>query len=817
MSVLSRLSWSPLLAQTGIATDLRVVIPARILAVLLGIAAAFLAAGGVWLISLGGSWYYGLIGLAYLAAAVQLWRLRQSGVWLIVLLAALTLAWALIEVGFHFWPLFPRLLAPAALSGLSLLLAPFLAPGSARPLRFGAFAGAAISLALAAGLFGFAFRKHEVITPADGGASFRTTPAAARPGDWSHYGREPNGGRFAPIDQITRDNVGSLKVAWTFRTGDLGRGEEQNVPLQVGDTLYTCTRNNRIAALDADTGAVKWRFDPQAHSPVWQRCRGLGYHDADAAVAGGVQRAVFSPRLPDAPLAPCRRRIIQTTIDARLIALDAATGAPCAGFGRNGQVDLSLGMGPVKPGFYFQTSAPTVVRNLVIIGGWVRDNQERGEPSGVVRAFDVTTGALVWAWDLGNPAVTREPPAGGTYTRGTPNMWSTPSFDAKLGLLYVPLGNATPDYYGAGRSALSEKYASSVVALDIATGRERWHFQTVHHDLWDYDVGSQPALIDVPDGKGGITPALLQTTKRGQLFLLNRATGASLTPIEERPVPRTGQAPGEWLSPTQPYPVGIPSVGTERLTERRMWGMTLFDQMLCRIAYRRHDYQGDFTPPSLRGSIEQPGNYGGFNWGSVAVDPTNTYAFMTDIRMPVTVRLMPLAEIQKIIARTKGVGNRHGPARQLGTPYGVVVLPMLSALGVPCVQPPFGTMTALNVRTRQIAWQTPIGTPQDTGPLGIRTGLQMPVGMPTISGPMATGSGLVFFAGTQDFYLRAMDAATGREVWRSRLPVGSSSTPMTYVSPRTGRQYVVISAGGASGSPVRGDHVIAYALPGTSR
>lgn len=776
----------------------------RIVAALQMVLAVIFLIGGGWLLTLGGSPYYALAGGAYGVSAVWLWQGRWRGVFLQTLVLVLTLGWSLAEVGFDFWPLVPRLVLPGILSASVLLMAWSLAPKTRTLGWIGGGIGAVVVAALFSILAG-AFVPHGLVTAPDLKASYQTAPGDNRPADWGAYGRTGEGRRFAPFDQINRDNVGGLKVAWTFRTGDIGKGEDQNVPLQIGERIYSCSRNNIVSALDADTGKLLWRHDPKAKSPVWQRCRGLGYYDSD--------KATGAPQPTPVSVMPCRRRIIEPTVDARLIALDAETGARCADFGQDGAVDLRVGMGPVKPGFYFMTSAPTIVRNLIIIGGWVRDNQEIGEPSGVIRAFDVVTGNLVWAWDLGDPSITRLPPPGRTYTRGTPNMWSTPSFDDQRGLLYLPLGNATPDYYGAKRPALAEQYSSSIVALDIATGRERWRFQTVHHDLWDYDVAAQPALVDLPDGRGGLRPALLQTTKRGQLFLLDRVTGAPIAPVVEKPVPQTGGAPGDWLAKTQPYSVGMPAIGAERLTEAKMWGASAIDQLWCRIEFRRMRYDGDFTPPGLTRSLEQPGNYGGFNWGSVSIDPVNGYAFMTDIRLPSSVQLMPPDKIREVIAHTKGVANRHGPAMQRGLPYGVVVLPMLSPLGAPCVRPPFGTLTAVDLKTRRIAWQTPVGTVRDTGLLGLRTGLNMPIGMPTIGGSMATASGLVFFAGTQDFYLRAFDARSGRELWKGRLPVGSSSTPMTYVSPKTGRQYVLISAGGASGSTSRGDYVVAYALP----
>ena len=776
--------------------------PARAARVALRVGAVFLAAlglylavGGAWLIGLGGSPYYLAAGTAYLGAAVLLWRYRFIGAWIVAGVFITTVFWAVAEVGFAFWPVFPRLMVPAVVAGIVSLVSAW---AFGRRDRSRHAISGTVAMLTAAGLFGGAFVMHGVVSP-EPGAPFHLTLQSNAPSDWTAYGRDTAGTRFAPFDQINRNNVANLKVAWTFHTGDRGPGVDSNTPLQVGTMIYSCSPNDHVTAADADSGQVRWQYSSGASSPVWQRCRGLGYYDT------GLKSGA------------CAQRIYNTTIDARLIALDAQTGRTCEDFGQKGSVDLMTGQPAAKPGFYMQTSAPTVARGRIIVGGWVEDNQGRGEPSGVIRAYDARTGALDWAWDLGNPATTKLPPAGQTYTVGTPNMWTTAAYDDKLGLVYLPLGNETPDYFGMGRHPESYKYASSLVALDVETGRERWHFQTVHHDIWDYDLPSQPALIDLPDGKGSTVPAVLQETKRGQLFLLNRATGRPVSPVVERPTPQTGQVPEERLSPTQPYSVGLPVLSDAHLDETKAWGMTMLDELACRISFKQLRYAGDFTPTGLKRSLEQPGAAGGLNWGSMSYDPVNKYAYLVDIRIPNVTQLVPAADFPRLAAHfpDQALNGGHGPSPMKGTPYGVIIEQWVSALGVPCSEPPYGTVTALDLKTHRIAWQVPAGTSEDTGPFGIATHLPMPVGMPSYAGTMTTAGGLTFFAGYQDFYIRAYDAQTGHVVWKYRLPVGASATPMSYVSPRTGRQYVVISVGGAAHSSAHGDYVIAFALPQT--
>lgn len=773
----------------------------KIFVIVLGLMGLGLTLAGGWLIALGGSWYYALLGITWLVAAAMMWRGKVDGAWLVVAAAVVTIPWAVWEAGLSFWPIFARVMAPVAVAGFAAWLMPTLAGGKDRkPFMVTAL----ISLATFVVGFAMTFQTHGAITPEGGSVpGFTLAKGDNSPQDWTAYARDTTGRRYSAFNQINRDNVGKLELAWTFRTGRGAVGLDQNTPLQIGDTIYSCTTLNSVIAIDADTGKEKWRYNANPKSVMWQRCRSVGYYKLPAA-----QQVVGQA---------CNERIILTTIDARLIAIDAKDGKLCTGFGTGGMVSLAGDMGQIKPGFYFQTSAPLVARDKVIVGGWVADNQEVGEPSGVIRAFNVVTGALEWAWDLGNPAITKLPPPGQTYTRDTPNMWTTAAFDDELGLIYAPLGNTTPDYYGANRPPFSDEYNATLVALDINTGRERWKFQTVHHDINDYDLPSQPALIDVPDGKGGVEKAVLQTTKRGQLFLLDRATGKPLADVIEKPVPLKGSAPEEaaHLSPTQPYSVGMPTIGAETLSEKKMWGLTTFDQLACRIQFRKYQYFGDFTPIAVgQYTIQQPGNIGGLNWGSVSVDIPNNLIFMNDVRTPSIFKLMPAAQYPAFAKKVHADGTGHGPSPMRGTPYGMATEMWVSPIGVPCVSPPMGTITAIDMKTRKIAWQVPAGTAEQLGPLGLKSHLSMPMGMPTYAGTTATAGGLVFFAGFQDYYLRAYDSASGKELWKYALPVGSSATPMTYVSPKTGRQYVLISVGGAPYSKDTGDYVMAFALKG---
>ncbi|MEQ5809073.1 membrane-bound PQQ-dependent dehydrogenase, glucose/quinate/shikimate family [Alteromonas sp. NFXS44] len=775
-----------------------------IIIIALGVA---LLAGGAYLIALGGSPYFAVAGVLLSVAGILLLKNKRSGVWVFIATVFLTVIWAIADSGFAFWALFSRLYVLALLAALVLLLP--LSQTTSRVLRIPVNRFVAITI-LAGCLFTFIamFQKHGVIR--NDFAMSETTHAESNSGtanshNWSHWGNTPAGTRFSSSNQITPDNVHNLKQAWTYQTGEVPdptAGEGFVVtPLYVDGLVYGCTQSNTLFALDGDSGEEIWKVETHSQGNNRPRCRGVGYYET-------ASTAVNNGQVQDNTPLQCRQRIITTTVDARLIAVDAKTGAYCNGFGKDGVVSLKAGMGEIKPGFYFPTAAPTIAGDLIIVGGLVWDNHETGEPSGVVRAFDVNNGKLIWVWDVGNPALALSDVTNTSYTRGTPNVWSTPSYDEELGLVYLPTGNATPDFWGGHRTPQDEAYSSSIVALELATGKERWRYQTVHHDIWDFDVPSQPALFDIPDGAGETIPALIQTTKMGQIFVLNRETGEPVTEVVEKKVP-TGSVDDDWTSPTQPYSVGMPLIGNGKIEESDMWGLTLLDQLSCRIQFKKLRYEGDYTPPSEVPTLHLPGWFGGMNWGSVSVVENQNLLIVNDIRVGVTSQLIPRKTFEEMYA---GVGSEGVSGQQLGTPWGIKQGQFISALGIPCQQPPFGTLTAIDMTTKDIVWQVPLGTVEDTGPLGIVTHLPIPIGMPTRGGPISTETGVIFMAGTQDFYLRAIDVLTGKELWKGRLPVGAETTPMTYTSKQTGKQFVLISAGGTSASGKPGDYVIAYSL-----
>jgi quinoprotein glucose dehydrogenase len=785
-------------------------------AVLLWIISAILIAGGGDLVVLGGSPYYLAAGCLLTVCGVLLWRHRRLGAWLYALFLLLTSCWAIWEVGFDGWALLPRLAGPVVL-GLWLLLPPVRrALSGDMPLPHvprGALllAGGVIACGLGASAH---LLRHDAPDPIYQTGVTRFTDrlgseAATSAGsgvDWANYGGDPGGSKYSTLTQLTPANVGGLKPAWTFHLGAAqasGRFNLELTPIKIADLVYACTATNDVVAIDAETGAQRWRFDAHTDAAGLSpstACRGVAYY-----------------REPGARGA-CAERIITNTVDARLIALDARDGHPCRDFGHGGVVSLLPGMGKVVKGYYYVSSAPTVVRGKVVLGGWVSDGQYWGEPSGVVRAFDAVTGNLSWAFDMGRPDRHGLPPPGEQYTLATPNSWAPMSADETLGLVYVPTGNATPDYYGAQRRPFDDRYSSSVLAIEADTGKVRWSFQTTHHDLWDYDVPSQPTLADIR-GPRGIERLLVQATKRGELFVLDRATGRPLAATNEHPVPQGGTAPGERLSPTQPFSDGMPSTRGPALSERMMWGLTPLDQLWCRLQFRKSRFDGTMTPPGLdRPNIVYPGYAGGSNWGGVTIDLDRGILLTNSLRMANRAQLMTRAQTDAMgvfpLTVETGRSGVGGAQPQRRTPYGVKVAPFLSPLGMPCQQPPYGMISGIDLTTHKLIWTRRLGTARDSGPIGIPSMLPIPMGVPNFGGAVATRGGLTFIAATQDLYLRGFDTRTGDLVWQGRLPAGGQATPITYLSPRSGRQFVLIAAGGHTALATRsGDEIVAYALP----
>ena len=619
---------------------------------------------------------------------------------------------------------------------------------------------------------------------------------------WPTWGGDPGGSKYSPLTQIHRGNVHDLEVAWSYRTGVVpdgrdGRpanGEFEATPVLNEGALYFCSPMNRVFALDAETGEERWVYDPRVDPTLrWGRtCRGVALW-RDAARTPGER---------------CARRVFTGTGDARLIALDADDGRPCQDFGDGGQIDLHRGVGDHDPWEYKVTSPPTVVGDVVAVGAMVADNQRLAAPSGVVRGFDARSGALRWAFDPVDPGVPPLSPASdgsARYRTGTANAWGVFSADPERDLLFVPTGNATPDFYGAHRHGV-DHYASSLVTIRASTGEVVWSFQTVHHDLWDYDVAAQPALIDLEVG-GERVPAVAQATKMGHLFLLQRETGEPLYPVEERPVPQGG-VPGEVLSPTQPFPTHPPPLHPHGLEPEDAWGFTPWDRGRCARRIEAARSEGIFTPPSIEGTVQFPGVAGGVNWGGVAFDPSRRWLVMNLNRVADLTTLVPQEEADALV--------RDPPLRsvfpQRGTPYAAVRESLVSPWGVPCNSPPWGTLLAVDLDSGEKVWEVPFGTTRDL----VSWPFWFEFGLPSMGGPIITAGGLVFIAASLDDYLRAFDVDTGEELWRARLPAGGQATPMTYRLREDGRQYVVVAAGGHGGLGTRpGDYVIAYAL-GTS-
>jgi quinoprotein glucose dehydrogenase len=633
------------------------------------------------------------------------------------------------------------------------------------------------------------------------GAANAQEPQAS---DWGYYGGDIYGNRFSSLDQIDRNNVSALKVAWEYRTGELGQGFKSEskltfeaTPVLVYGQLILETATNIVIALDPETGKERWRHDPRI-----DRTRHYG-----EAAARGV--TVWEDSTPG-KLGPCVRRVFTGTLDARLIALDAMTGKPCEDFGVNGTVDLTQGMRIRDRGDYTVTSPPAVLNGIVIVGSAIGDNRAVDLERGTIRAFDAITGAPKWSFDplpdsQGHPAASSWNLDEARATGGA-NAWGVMSVDPDRGIVYVPTGSASPDFYGGKRSG-DNRFANSLLALDASTGTLKWHQQLIHHDLWDYDLAAQPALVEM-ERRGTPLSAVIQATKHGMLFVFDRATGRPLFPVTEKAVPKSSM-PGENASPTQPFSSIVPLMEHRRLSAKDAWGLTFWDRSKCRTLIRKLRNEGVFTPPDSRGTVMWPSNLGGVNWSGIAYDPRNQRVLAAVNHLAMVVTLVPPNEVEN--QRASGDFPRSEFARQTGAPYAMRREALLSPWGLPCTAPPWGTLVSLDLRANRIAWQVPLGSTENLTPWFLPA---RDFGTPNLGGPIVTAGNLVFVGGTMDRYLRAFDLETGRELWKHALPAGGQATPMTYRAGKDERQYVVIAAGGHGPLGVsRGDSVVAFALP----
>jgi len=633
-----------------------------------------------------------------------------------------------------------------------------------------------------------------------------TTTAPPNAGTWSFYGADAGGQRYSDARQITPQNVADLEQAWVFRTGEMGEGFTvrdkltfQATPVLMDGTLYFNTATGKVFAVNATTGTLRWKFDARIDRTLW-------YSEKSA-------RGVTTWTDPSAPAnTPCARRVIFATLDARLLAIDATNGKSCADFGEKGEVALYKGVRLKSRPNYNVTSPPVIVSDTIVVGSSIGDNRAAALELGVVRAFDVRTGKPRWHWDP-IPRTARMPARAAdadfdeiddqeaVWTGGA-NAWAPISADPERGLVFVPTGSASPDFFGGERPG-DNRWANSVVALRASDGSLAWGQQLVHHDLWDYDVASQPVAANVQKN-GASIPAIIQATKTGQVFVFDREHGTPLFPIREKPVPRhfvNGEAP----SLTQPFS-SLPSLASHApVKPSDAWGLTFWDRRQCEEKIAKLRSEGIFTPPSEQGTILNPGYGGGSNWGGIAFDPARQLVIGNVMDLPMVVTLIPRAKMPLI---DTDEFPKSEFARQEGTAYGMRRELLMSSIGVPCTSPPWGKLVALDLRTGKIRWSVPLGTSRDIAPWPI----WWIKGVPNMGGPAITASGLIFIGATTDHSIRAFNTETGEEIWKQRLPAGAQATPMTYTA--GDKQYVVIAAGGHGGMGTkRGDYLMAFRLP----
>jgi quinoprotein glucose dehydrogenase len=599
--------------------------------------------------------------------------------------------------------------------------------------------------------------------------------------EWRHYGNDAGGSRYSPLDQINQKNVKTLQVAWEYDTGDVSDGTVyparsafEATPLVVDGVMYVATPFCRLIALDAETGKELWTFDPKIDKAARH----------NLFVSRGVTYWTDGQR----------KRIFLGDLDGRLFAIDAATGKPDPEFGRNGVLNLRQGVTDRFPqGRYSLTSPVAVCRNVVLVGGLVGDSAPRG-PSGDLRGLDARTGRELWRFH-----VVPRPGEFGHDTwqgdswreRGGTNAWSVLSVDEENGLVFAPLTSPSYDFYGGDRKG-ANLFGNSLVALDCATGERKWHFQTVHHDIWDYDLPAQPVLVSVRR-EGKTIPAVAQVTKMGFVFVFNRLTGEPLFPIEERPVPKS-MIPGEESWPTQPYPTKPPPFARQTMSRADITDVTPESRKECLEIFE--DTIVDvklYDPFGVKNQVIMPGLNGGANWGSAAVDPASGVLYINSMDVGGLFRLVERPPDSEIRFALRAKGHEF----------------LWDSNGYPCQKPPWGRLTAIDLNSGDFRWQSVLGEFDELKARGVpRTGT------PNIGGPVVTAGGLVFIGATNDRKFRAFDKDTGEELWMAELPASGMATPMTFLGKKTGKQFVVIAAGGGNKYDKKySGKLVAFGLP----
>ncbi|HEY8004281.1 MAG TPA: pyrroloquinoline quinone-dependent dehydrogenase [Phenylobacterium sp.] len=640
---------------------------------------------------------------------------------------------------------------------------------------------------------------QRTIMLAGAAAVLLTGARLARADDWSAYGRDLAGTRYSPLTQVTAANVARLKPAWTYHTGDISTGKVkgggprsgfETTPLVIGGRMYLTTPFNRVIALDPTDGKELWAYDPKLD-------RAQPYGD------GLINRGLAAWTNPKAgPQGKngggCALTLYEATLDARLVAVDAATGQPCKAFGTGGEVSLRE-VARYRPGQYHMTSPPIALDGVVVVGSAIDDNARADMPDGLVRGYDAVSGKLLWSWE---PLEKPKGVADKAWNTGAGNAWSVLSADARRHLVLVPTGSASPDYWGGLRPG-DNRWANSVVALDVRTGKLKWGFQLVHHDLWDYDTAAAPMLTRFKL-KGRSVAAVIAGNKTGMVFALDPATGKPVLPVEERPVPASTLW-GEKSSPTQPFPVATPPLVPQSLKAADVWAISDGDRKWCADQINALSGSSMFSPPSEAGILAIPGNVGGINWSGFAWDAANDRLIVSVTNLPAKVRMIPAT---KFVKGDKG-DLRAETTMQMGTPYAMSRAPLRAPSGLPCIKPPFGELMAVDLGSGKIAWRTPLGSLDEIAP-GVG---HIAKGSIVLGGPIVTAGGLIFQGGTMDKTLRAFSAETGKELWSAELPASAHATPMTYEA--GGKQYVVVAAGGSAkvDEEKQGDAVVAFALP----